>query len=924
MAASKDESIAVSEPSSSSEERRAVDAIDLEDVRARSELALFGAAKPARVGRFVLIGPIAGGGMGVVYHAYDPQLDRRVALKVLRPDRHENAHARERLMSEARALAKLDHPNVVPVHDVTVVDDQVVIVMELVSGQTLAAWERAQPRSWQEIVAVYVEAGRGLAAAHKDHLVHRDFKPANAIVGDDGRVRVLDFGLARVSGDTRNERLDRTESRSAPGAEAALTLTATGEIVGTVGYMAPEQLAGAPATAHSDQFSFCVALHRAIHGVPPFSGTTAGELLTSIRSQRPAYPASPATPSWLRDTLERGLAVDPADRHPSMASLLEVLQRERGWRRWRAPVVAAALAAFALSISLVGPSAGDAMMCDGGSDKIGAVWNVGTREGLQQTFDRIGTPYAKDASGQIVARVDRFRDDWSSAHTGACLGRRSGTSSDAMLDRRMICLDQRLAGLKSAITVLHTIEAASLANALAVVDGLPRISGCEPDAILAGADPPGSPAARAQVTILRARLADAEAVERAGRSSEALGIATTLLPHVEATGYIPLLIDALLVQGRILLIRNAFDGAAKPLRRAEELALEHGLMTTAVTAAARRIYVDARSNGDLEALLAQGTLLEALSRNFSGDHFARPLLLNNLAVVHNLRNEPDQAIKVLKDAQAALRGAVNPDVELTAIDRNLAMLTTEPRQREVLVRGVWQRRNEQLGTHHLFTLEAQVAIAYFVADPALGQRELEAACNSFRTYHPELLSERIAYEHYLAFLTDETGDHDLAVARYAAAAALADGSSDSEVVSWGHLSAGYVDLYGQDFDSAAGHFRVVIDENRAAIEWWSRLRGAHGFLGAGLTEAALGRTREAVDHLEHAIAGFEQVPVNGGVEHIQRLALARMTLAVVLGRLGDHARARDLEALAAEFYRTASPETYRARLASLSSPRPGQ
>lgn len=146
--------------------RPAADAIDHDDLRARAERALFGAAEPARVGRYVMLGPIADGGMGVVYGAYDPDLDRKVALKLLHPEQHPTGRARDRLISEARALAKLDHPNVVPVHDVLVVGGQVVIVMELVVGQTVAAWERARPRTWRELVEIYREAGRGLAAAH--------------------------------------------------------------------------------------------------------------------------------------------------------------------------------------------------------------------------------------------------------------------------------------------------------------------------------------------------------------------------------------------------------------------------------------------------------------------------------------------------------------------------------------------------------------------------------------------------------------------------------------------------------------------------------------------------------------------------------------------------------------------------------------
>jgi serine/threonine protein kinase len=291
--------------------RPAIDVLAMEDVRARAARALFGTAAPARVGRFEVRGAIAGGGMGMVYEAYDTKLDRRVALKLVHPRLHGTPHARERLIAEARVLARLDHPNVVPVHDFVEVDGQIVIVMELIAGQTLAAWERARVRSWREIAAVYHEAGRGLAAAHALGIVHRDFKPANVIVGDDGRVRVLDFGLARVDVELETPQ---------PGERPC-------EVLGTLAFTSPEQLAGDLATAASDQFSFCVALHRALHGVAPFAGGDAITLAAAIRAGRVARGEGRRIPRWLQRVVERGLAAAPAERHASMQVLLANLDR---------------------------------------------------------------------------------------------------------------------------------------------------------------------------------------------------------------------------------------------------------------------------------------------------------------------------------------------------------------------------------------------------------------------------------------------------------------------------------------------------------------------------------------------------------------------------------------------------------------------
>ncbi|MCA9709545.1 MAG: serine/threonine protein kinase, partial [Myxococcales bacterium] len=248
----------------------------------------------AQVGRYLVIDPLGAGGMGEVFSAYDPQLDRRIALKLVRPSSREDArHTRERLLREAQALAKLSHPNVVAVYDAGTHGSRVFIAMEYVEGRTMRDWiaqtakELEPGQRWREALALMVQAGRGLAAAHAQGLVHRDFKPANVMVSDDGRVRVLDFGLARRFGELsldesgpidlepRRESLDGTSgSRSS----LSLQLTQTGMVMGTPSYMAPEQFYGGSIDERTDQFSFCVVLYRALFGERPFAGKTFEEL----------------------------------------------------------------------------------------------------------------------------------------------------------------------------------------------------------------------------------------------------------------------------------------------------------------------------------------------------------------------------------------------------------------------------------------------------------------------------------------------------------------------------------------------------------------------------------------------------------------------------------------------------------------------
>ncbi|HET6583005.1 MAG TPA: serine/threonine-protein kinase, partial [Nannocystaceae bacterium] len=227
-------------------------------------------ARGTTLGRYVVLERIGSGGMGVVYAAYDPQLDRKVALKLLhaREERDGDSGGRARVLREAQAMARLSHPNVVAVHDVGVVDDTLFVAMEFVEGVTLGHFIAAGSRRWNEVLDVFEPAGRGLAAAHAAGLVHRDFKPDNVMIGNDGRVRVMDFGLARAAAEITTE-----SSEGSGGSIVELSgvdrLTRTGALVGTPAYMAPELLAGGNADARSDQFAFCVALHRALYGTAP-------------------------------------------------------------------------------------------------------------------------------------------------------------------------------------------------------------------------------------------------------------------------------------------------------------------------------------------------------------------------------------------------------------------------------------------------------------------------------------------------------------------------------------------------------------------------------------------------------------------------------------------------------------------------------
>ncbi|MCW5801604.1 MAG: serine/threonine protein kinase [Deltaproteobacteria bacterium] len=297
-----------------------------------------------RVGRYLVLSALGAGGMGVVFAAYDPQLDRKVALKLLRAGiTYNTKDARARLRREAQAIAQLSHPNVVNVYDVGNTDeDDLYIAMEFVEGDTLTTWLKRYPRTPREIVDVFLQAARGLHAAHSVGLLHRDFKPDNVLVGSDGRVRVTDFGLARS--------VITPEEPRGPSGAARLSdeLTATGTVLGTPRYMSPEQLTGPEIDARADQFSFCVALYEALFAVHPLPGGTAVAMLEK-GEKATAPPETGKVPAEAARAAMRGLERDRGKRFPTMSALISELAPPPH-RRWTGARIAVAAAAAAVLV----------------------------------------------------------------------------------------------------------------------------------------------------------------------------------------------------------------------------------------------------------------------------------------------------------------------------------------------------------------------------------------------------------------------------------------------------------------------------------------------------------------------------------------------------------------------------------------------
>lgn len=454
--------------------------LERDRVLANLERHMFGADDVKTVGRFELIRRLGAGGMGVVYEARDPDLDRNVALKLLRSELIDPAVAR-RLTLEARALAKLRHPNVVTVYEVGTDGDDRFIAMDFVQGGTLREW-LSETHPWREIVARFVAAGRGLCAAHDAGLVHRDFKPDNVLVEGDS-TRVVDFGLAAESDETQS--LEATLRNTLDGMPHG-RLTRTGGVVGTPLYMAPEQFDGKATTA-SDQYSFCIALYEALHGKRPFEEPR-GNLHAFVQARmRPVPPGTPRdVPRWLRRALVRGLSPSPEDRWPDMATLLGVLGRASR-NPWRRPLMASAVAAVGV---VVGGGAmalqEQASSCEERLHPLHRVWNPQRRETLRQAFEATGLAHAPTVWTTVEADLDAFAEQWKTERLQVC--EMSHAEADpgrvSLASERTECLLRSLPAFDALLRSLGTLSGDELSRAPGAADALPSLADCSEDALL--------------------------------------------------------------------------------------------------------------------------------------------------------------------------------------------------------------------------------------------------------------------------------------------------------------------------------------------------------------------------------------------------------------------------------------------------------
>ncbi|MCX4244774.1 serine/threonine-protein kinase [Paraliomyxa miuraensis] len=652
---------------------------------------------PRSRGRFRILGLLGEGGMGEVYRARDLRLDREVALKRLK-SWVLDARVRARLVREAQALAQLSHPNVIEVYDVELEDD-FVLVMELVEGPTLAEWMKPGPRPWREALPLFLQAGRGLEAAHAAELVHRDFKPGNVILGNDGRVRVMDFGLARTPDASLDQRAELSDDPP-PSASASHplddALTATGMVVGTPAYMAPEQFQDLPADGRTDQYAFCVTLWQALCGARPFQGSYIELGRAKVRGPG-SWPREIDAPRRLVAALVRGMAPEPRDRWPSMTALLSELEavsqpvaaRRRGWA-----LAAGGLAVGLGAVLVLLPSPEEALPgCEDEGALPPALWTDAARSGVKAAIERTEAAHAPETWARVSTALDDYASawasEWASARRAACEAANAEPTGDAVLEARVQCLRRRRRSFEALVQALSEADDEGATKAIAAVEQLPSLAACA-EARDGDHEPllPDDPTLAERVTLVRGRLARVEAFEGMSRCDEAGEELRAVAPEVDALEHAPLYAELALLKGRVATCVADFAAAEQALRDAYFLATEQGRPDVASQAALELVHVVGVEQARHEEGLQWSEHARAeLAR--AGDQSMQVRLLEHLGSLHHAAGR-------YEDAEAAYA---------QGLERLLAAGGAETTRHALLLSrlGSTSRvmgRSDQAGRHH--------------------------------------------------------------------------------------------------------------------------------------------------------------------------------------------------------------------------------
>jgi eukaryotic-like serine/threonine-protein kinase len=872
-----------------------------EEVRGR----LFaGRGRPVRIGRFVVLRRLGSGGMGVVYAARDDELERDIAVKLLQPT-HADEGSRQRLLQEARAMAKLSHPNVVAVHEVGEHEGQVFVAMELVRGETLRAWAQAQPRSWRQVLAVMLQVARGLAAAHEAGIVHRDVKPENALVAETRggpRVSLVDFLPHSVSEVVRADALEPSSVQF----EEELVVTKTGALIGTPAYMAPELWEGRAADARSDQFAFCVTLWEALYGERPQVGETGPQSESNAApiTQDDRGPSQRGTkvPGWLRRMVERGLSVDPEQRWPSMEALLHALERGQTRARVRRGLGVAALLGLGVA-TFVGVQELErrraVAACERAGESIAEVWNETARERLREALVGTGVSHAEVTAQKVMPWLEDHAKAWEVARTDACLDTDvHGTWDEDVHTRAQWCLDERRMELEALVEELSRGTPESVHNAVPAAAGLERIEPCrERDLLVRTPTPPAEH--REEVRAVQTELSRAAALQLAGTYEEALTVARDVLQRAEAIQWPPLVAKARFQLGSLLEKTGAYGEAEEALEAAYFEAAKAGAIEVATAAANALVFVV----GDELARHAEGLRWWRLAEvglaslpDVAGTQAATQL--SNLACVHRAMGAFEEA-KGLLDRALAIEektlGSGHPNVAKTL--NNLAVVHNDSgsyEEAKVLHERALAIREKTLGPDHpsIATSLNNLGIAYQILGlhgkaKVLHHRALRIRERALGPEHADVAVDLSN----LALVHGATGSYREAKALHERALAI---SEKARGVNHPAAAVSLNNLAGIHLDLGEHEEAIELLERALAIR-----ESAFGFDHPAVSECLsnlaatrmkLGSYEEAKVLLERALAIDEKAL---GPEH-SSVARGLHNLSQVHAAVGEHARAKRL------------------------------
>ena len=805
-------------------------------------------ASPEFIGdRYLVMAQLGGGAMGVVYEAYDRQLDRKVALKFIRQANGPGVNElSERMLREAKALARISHPNVVVVHDFGLHDQRVYLVMEIVRGTTLTDWQ--QSRAWRDVVDVYLGAGAGLWAAHQAGVVHRDFKPDNVLVGEDGRARVSDFGIARLDGAGA-----AAPHGHEPGASPMVTFD--GALMGTPAYMSPEQFLGRVSDARSDQFAFCVALFEALSGSRPFEGDT----LPKLRDQVCAGAAKKLPSSFprrLERALRRGLQVDPGERWPTMKALLDELKTvRRPTRIWLA-----AVAAVVTLLGVVGAQQyreRQRVRCADQEGRLGGIWDEATREQVRQVFSKSGRSSAGPVWKTVESTLNEFAGSWSEASQRQCLERVAGGPVGAGAEVAAACLERQLSDARALVDVLRAADGQVVDNAARAALAMRDRSGCSEanpgmGALLPGRQGDGGASER----VLRL-LSETQALLDAQKNRDALEHATEALALARSAHFTAGEAEALYLLGQGNLASLKFEPAHQLLRQAVRAAdaARHDVLR------ARALMLDGSIVGWKLGRTAEGRELladaAATLKRFGSAEDLQGELHRRTAVLFRATGDYAAAISEYEQAYKLFRAAhSDPCQQCTEI--------------------LWFEGATYLEAHN----------------PALGIPALEASIDQMKLQlgdeNPNLVSVRIELGFALA-QTNRITEAESIMSKVVATLEKDDQNKDmliSVLSNWGDLllSAGRTGEAVRALDRALalGHAGTYSRENQLVT--------------AGLAHVLAGETEMGTTLLQQGLAAEE-----AGRKRPVVLALARVYLARADGKWRVNAKARaKLVALANE------------------------